>query len=115
MHPSDFSPARVLLCAVRDYLDERWPLRDIAGHAKPPPGLRLEMHPAVWYVLMTDLSLWQYADGADRPGAIKAAEEKFGLPIVIDHRLPERAWRLVIVTEDVLLGGKLDPPPTAVP
>jgi len=97
--------ARALLTCVRDELDNRWPLRDRGG-TKPPEGLRLEMHPAVYYALLRDADLMRYYSG----GTDDMDEHLAGLfriPVKITQDLERGHWRLVIVTEDVLKGGIL--------
>lgn len=64
-----------------------------------PPGLRLEMHPAVRAVLLegsaTSWDMRHYGDVRDM----------FAVPVIISAQLPLGRWRLVIVTEQVLAGG----------
>ena len=93
------SPARMLLSSVRDYLNEHAP----AWQNFPvgaPRGLRLEMHPSVRRALMREFDL-------DWPAEPEAAESAYGIPVKVSEDLPEGTWRLVVVTEDVLAGGKL--------
>jgi hypothetical protein len=93
------SPARTLLHTVREYLDEHAPLwRDFPGSL--PRGLRLEMHPSVRSAVLHELGL----EWPPEPGA---AESAFGVPVKVTTDLPEGGWRLVVVTEDVLTGGKM--------
>jgi hypothetical protein len=95
------SPARMLLSSVRDYLNENYPgWTTMSGML--PEGLRLEMHPGVRQEVIHDRYSWGWpsADWRDW-GPV------FGLPVKITSDLPEGTWRLVVVTEDVLAGGKL--------
>jgi hypothetical protein len=62
---------------------------------KRPDGLRLEMHPAIRQLLMVDPALW------DGPGS--QLEDWFPVPVKVTTDLGKDQWRLVIVTEDVLL------------
>jgi hypothetical protein len=104
---TETTPGKALLIHVRKILDERWPMRDVPGHAKPPEGLRLELHPLAANHLFTDSSLgWKYSDGS--PSEQLAAADKFGLPVkILGLDLEPGAWRLVIVTEEVLDGGRM--------
>ena len=91
------SPAKTLLIAVREYLDERyrhWTFRVGAL----PEGLRLELHPAARNRLWRDEYTRHWPDDW---GTV------FGVPVKAAPDLPDGTWRLVIITEDVLLGGNL--------
>lgn len=86
-------PAGELVQAVVVCLRERWP----AGPKTYPPGLRLEMAYGVYNHLKRDpaSAVW--------PGDLS---EVFGLPVKITPEMPADTWRLVIIAEDVLLGGR---------
>lgn len=104
------SPARALLGAVRACLDERCPYRNVSPGVLPP-GLRVEMHPRVHYTLAADPETYAWPR---QPG--DSFEEiytrTFGVPVKITSDMPEGHWRLVVVTEEVLLGGGLQSAPT---
>jgi hypothetical protein len=63
-----------------------------------PAGLRLEMHPTVNRRLMTDEKYYTW------PGEMSTREQ---LLVKVTTDVPPGTWRLVIVVEDVLLGGRL--------
>jgi hypothetical protein len=92
------SPAKMLLVAVTAYLDEHYSLWRL-NEARLPAGLRVEMHPYVRYLIIRDeeARYWPADD----------LKTVFGLPVKVTPDLPDGTWRLVIVTEDVLAGGKL--------
>lgn len=94
---TEVSPAKALLIAVREYLDEHYPHWTFRVGALPD-GLRLELHPEARN------KLWRDAYTRDWPhnwGTV------FGVPVKVTPDLPGGTWRLVIITEDVLLGGGL--------
>lgn len=99
---------RALLLAVRQELDDRWPYRD---RGQPvPAGLRLEIAPLVANHLLTDPSLdWPYNRVREAKAPSDQISEKFSLPVLITKHLglDPLAWRLVIVTEEVLKSGRL--------
>ena len=67
-----------------------------------PPGMRVEMHPLVRHVLMADPDLWE-------PGWPLARNDVTGwfpVPVKVTMDLGKGEWRLVIVTEEVLLAGE---------
>lgn len=104
---SAITPGQALLTHVRGILDDRWPMRGTPGCAKPPDGLRLEMHPAVWYGLLTDRAVWPGLAFSSATSEVRAVEELFGTRIRIDSKLPGASWRLVVITEEILDGGKM--------
>lgn len=67
-------------------------------HRRLPEGLRLEVHPSVMTMIYQDPALWEHLDDTD-PAA------KFEVPVKVTVDQPIGGWRLVIVTEDVLMGG----------
>lgn len=81
---------------VREYVQEHY--NSSGTKLRLPDGLRLEVHPAVQRVLMTDPDLWE------RPGRETALDDFFPVPVRVDYEL-KRQWRLVIVTEEILLAG----------
>jgi hypothetical protein len=103
MEQQQLSPARALQYAVRGYLNEHygplWPQR--AGAL--PDGLRLELHPAAYQLILTDPASAHWPPLLDA-GAL---EETFGVPVKVDAALERGTFRLVIVTEDTLLSGRL--------
>lgn len=94
-------PAKALLIAVREYLDEHYPHWTFRVGALPE-GLRLEMHPRARIMILQDRYTqdWPSSDWRDW-GPV------FGVPVKVTPDLPEGTWRLVVVTEDALTGGKL--------
>jgi hypothetical protein len=89
---------RHLVTSVREYMLEHY------GY-KPelPPGLRLEMHPSVRQWLMTDADL--LTEGEWPPEEVRT-EDFLPVPVKVTLDLKRDQWRLVIITEEVLLGGK---------
>jgi len=101
MRPRNEEPTvRTLLLAIREKL------RELYGHEalKPqlPPGLRLEMHPDLFNRVLTDADL-TYRSG----NFIEPVQEYFGLPVKVVPELPRLGFRLVVITEELLLGGSL--------
>jgi hypothetical protein len=85
-----------LQIAVRDWIKENvYPNLN-------PPGLRLEMHPSVYYMLTRNVD---WFDFVDRRPAHEVIEERITVPVKVSHELNEHTWRLVTITEDVHLGG----------
>lgn len=83
-----------LIAGVQAYVREHWKPRE-----PRPEGLRVEMHPDVRRLLMTDPDLWE------RPGRESDLEDWFPVPARATVDMKPGTWRLVIVTEDVLLEG----------
>ena len=104
MTTTDIGPAKTLLIAVTGYLDEHYPYWTPGGAL--PGGLRLEMHPRVHYTPAQDSDTYEWPR---EPGDSfeELYRRTFRLPVKITPDLPEGTWRLVVVTEDVKLGGKL--------
>jgi len=75
----------------------------LAEHYGPqmifPEGLRLEMHPSVRRAMMLCRDLW----GAS--GITGDPIDHFQVPAKVTMDVPEGTWRLVIVTEDILITG----------
>lgn len=86
---------RDIMTAVEEVLTEKYGpprLRTL------PAGLRLEMHPGVALLFMaSDDGLFRFAR--------RIPEDLFTVPVLVTMHIPEGSWRLVIVTEEVLLGG----------
>jgi hypothetical protein len=92
---------RHLVTSVNEYVHEHW----MPGQ-RLPDGLRLEMHPAVRHLLHMDADLWE------RSGWETTAGDWFPVPVKVNPDLDKDGWRLVIVTEEVLmLGGRMPPEP----
>jgi hypothetical protein len=88
--------------AINAELTERYgPLR----WRREIPGLRLEMHPSTRYLLYQDPELWEYGTFAEPLETF--IPRTFGIPFKITTDVEKDHWRLVIVTEEVLLGGTL--------
>ena len=105
MTTTDTGPAKALLVAVTEYLDEHWPYWKVSPQSLPE-GLRLEMHPRTHYTLAQDSDTYSWPR---EPGDSfeELYRRTFRLPVKITPDLPEGTWRLVVVTEDVKLGGRL--------
>ena len=84
-----------LITGVREYVRENY-----APPREPPAGLRVEMHPSVRRLLMVDPDLWE--------PPVRERDETgfFPVPVRVTADLKPGAWRLVIVTEEVLLEGQ---------
>lgn len=99
---------RDLITLVNEYLRERCP--HLPGvPAELPAGLRLEMHQSVRRYLMVNADLWEPGFGLS--GDIS---EWFRVPVKVNPELSKNTWRLVIVTEEVLLDGGLLAPETPI-
>ena len=94
-------PARTLLNAITLYLRKQYPMWDRFPDILPA-GLRLEMHPDVYYTIMRDPYTLDWPT-PDADGLSKV----FRLPVKVTPDLDSGHWRLVVVTEDVKLGGTL--------
>lgn len=95
---ADQQAVRQVITSVRDYVREHYQPGDPL-----PDGLRLEMHPAVIRLLMMDQSLWEYPVREARP------EDWFPVPVRATTDLGGVRWRLVIVTEELLLDSGTAP------
>jgi hypothetical protein len=91
-------PAKLLLAAVYNYLDDRYPYWRVSPQSLPD-GLRMEMHPATRMMIMRD--------DESRHWPVDDLARVFCVPVKVTTDLPEGYWRLVVVTEDVLVGGKM--------
>lgn len=87
------SVTRELVTSVRQYLHDHYP-DDVY-----PAGLRVELHPAVSRLLMINPDL--------NPARGASWEETMAgyvpVPLKVTAELPRDGWRLVVVTEEVLL------------
>jgi hypothetical protein len=83
-----------LIAGVQAYVREHWNPRE-----PRPEGLRVEMHPDVHRLLMRDPDLW------NRPERESALEDWFPVPAKVTTDVAPGKWRLVIITEEVLLEG----------
>lgn len=93
--PQTTSTARALMWAVTQYMNDAY---GPVGVRRLPDGLRLEMHPLVLRHIMRE------------PGSLGWPEDlggQFGVPVKVTHDLAEGHWRLAIVTEEELLGGRI--------
>jgi hypothetical protein len=92
-----WSPAKDLAYHVAAFIK-----REYGPFTPPriPPGLRLELGHAARYEVYADLHRYT-SPGADPMAAA------FAIPVEVNPDLPERGWRLVIVTEDELEHGTL--------
>lgn len=96
---------RHLIMSVRKYVNENY-----SPVSTCPAGLRVEMQPAVQRMLMTDPDLWEHL--WERPGRETALDDFFPVPVRVDYELKQQ-WRLVIVTEKVLLAGTMPEKPVS--
>lgn len=85
---------RHLITSVNEYVHEHY----MPGEPLPD-GLRLEMHPLVRRYLDTDPDL-------NYPGRSRPRDGWLPVPVKMTTDLAKDQWRLVIVTEEVLLEGK---------
>jgi len=76
------------------------------GIRRLPDGLRLELHPVTVHFIWSDMDLWRL-DGSQLQNPSQAIEDKFLLPVKVNPDLERLGWRLVIVTEELLDGGRL--------
>jgi len=107
---ADQQLVRYLVTSVNEYVSEHYPLRFFPDrHRALPEGLRLERHPSVRRMLMMDPDLlepgWPQARG-DGTGW-------FPCPVKVATDMPKGQWRLVIVTEEVLLAAAWPAPEPA--
>lgn len=91
------SIVRAMEVAVHEWLNEHHPVYGQGYHPPLPDGLRLEMHPSVMYALRR-VSVPNYLDNWKPP---------YEVPVKVTTDLPTGMWRLVTVTENVHLGGKI--------
>lgn len=85
---------RDLVTGVRECVRENY------GPGEPlPGGLRVEMHPSVYQMLMTDPDVW------DEPDRAPVVTDFFPVLVRVTTDVKRGAWRLVIVAEEVLLEG----------
>jgi hypothetical protein len=84
-----------LIASIEQYLSDTYGPPQLR---RLPPGLRLEIHPAVYRHIRCDPEhyLW--------PEEMRDVTK---IPVKVTHEISTDTWRLVIVTEDVLLGGRL--------
>lgn len=93
---------RHLVTSVNEYVREHYPLSGPPYRRPLPDGLRLEMHHSLRRLLMTDPDLWE------RPGLETNVGDWFLVPVKVTTDLKADQWRLVIVTEKILmLGGRM--------
>lgn len=94
---------RALIEVIEQYILDTWPYlpRDKAI-AQLPEGLRLEIHPLVYYMFMRNLM----QDFALTANPLK----RIPVPVKITPEMPRYGWRLVIVTEEVINGGLMPHP-----
>lgn len=88
---------RDLVAYISSYLQEHF---GPFGHY--PSELRIEMHPH-----LEDRILAEVRELVDLPGPLINFTSVFGVPYKPNSELEIDGWRLVIVTERVLTGGKL--------
>lgn len=94
--PVDAAAVRALIILVREYVSEHTPPRG----GGLPEGIRLEMHPSVRQMILRNVVPDFIRSVAKEPMPFSAE-----VPVVITPLLPRGAWRLVVVTEDVIDGG----------
>lgn len=91
------APEVAMVTAVEQWVHDRGP------YWRPPPGLRLEMHPSVGHMLRRNWAP-SYSDSVSGTGPDPFPPK---IPVKYTADLDYGCWRLVIVTEDVLIGGDL--------
>ncbi len=94
-NPRQMSTARALMAAVAQYLTDNY---GPVGMRHLPEGLRLELHPLVVRHIMREPGNLGWPDDLSR---------HFEVPVKVTHDLADGHWRLVVVTEQELLGGRL--------
>ena len=97
---TDPGPVKALHIAVTGWLDATYPFWRTSQPL--PDGLRLEVHPAAYNALLQDPDGWRSWDGTP-----EGLGQAMPVPVRISRELPAHGWRLVVVTEDVKLGGTL--------
>jgi hypothetical protein len=86
---------KVLEATVAQYLTDTY---GPFGSQHLPEGLRLEIHPMAYRHLL------RCPDSGPWPEDLA---RHFTIPVKVSDDLPTDTWRLVIITENVLLGGRL--------
>jgi len=98
------SSPRELISNIQRYV-KIWAGPDYPGKVWPPEGLRLEMHPTVRIALLRDKTVSHNLPFGNDP-----LSDLFQMPVRVNGDLPAGGYRLVIVTEDILLIGSLKVP-----
>ena len=92
---------RALQAAIYELVHEKY------AYGKEPAGLRLEIHPTTRYLIFRDPDALASFTGTDEP-ELEIMAELFSVPEVkLNPELQPDGWRLAVVTEQVLLGGRL--------
>lgn len=97
---SEEAAVRALIAVLDQYVQEHTPY----FRAKPllPEGLRLEIHPLVYHMLMRN-AIEDFIMMGD-------PLKRIPVPVKITPEMPKYGWRLVIVTEEVINGGTMPHP-----
>jgi hypothetical protein len=95
---------RELIANILRYV-KIWAGPDYPGKVWPPPGLRLEMHTTVRIALLRDDTVSRNLPFGNDP-----LSELFHMPVRVNSDLPVGGWRLVVITEDIVLIGALKVP-----
>jgi hypothetical protein len=89
---------------ISHILHDRWP------RGGRPEGLRLELSPlAANRVLSCEHMRWDLPAFTPDMGYPEILTKKFGLPVHVMKELEPGAWRLAVVTDEMLDEGKLGP------
>jgi hypothetical protein len=91
LHPN----VRDLIASIEQYLLDTYGPQNLR---RLPDGLRLEIHPAVFRHIRRDPEHYLWPEELSQVSKI---------PVKVTYGIPTDTWRLVIVVEDVLLGGRL--------
>jgi hypothetical protein len=91
---------RALFAVLDQYVLDHTPYFN--AEPRLPEGLRLEIHPYVYYMLMRS--------GIEDLRMMKEPLERIPVPLKITPEMPAYGWRLVIVTEEVINGGLMPRP-----
>lgn len=94
-------PRKAILGAIETYLDEHYPYWQ-GDSSKLPKGLAVEMHPLTNHRIMSDPD-----SHASYPGFDKSWFGKVWILRKISLDLQPGEWRLVVITTEVKIGGRL--------
>lgn len=101
------TPGHLLIAVAKKMTETYGPFWD---RNPAPEGLRLELHPGLCNRIWSTPGFMSYpafAGSGSGPSWEEALGEKFGVLVIVNPRLPRDCFRLVVVTEEILLGGRL--------